>query len=139
MKKKLINFPKSKKIIRDWGYEELLVTSSKKYTLKKLFIKKGMKGGLQYHRLKDEAVYILEGKMIVRFEDKNGSITNKTLLPGDFVHFPNLSIHQEEALEDTFLIECSTPHSNDRVRVDSSEDQRSFGLPTTQSNQVKIL
>ena len=98
-----------------------------------------MKGGLQYHRLKDEAVYVLEGKMIVRFEDKDGSITNKILLPGDFVHFPNLSIHQEEALEDTYLIECSTPHSNDRVRVDSTEDQRNFGLPTTQSNQIKIL
>ena len=29
MKNKLINFPKSKKIVRDWGYEELLVVSSK--------------------------------------------------------------------------------------------------------------
>ena len=76
--------------------------------MKKLFIRKGMKGGLQYHMLKDEAVYIMQGKLLVRFEDTNGKIKNKILKSGDFVHFPNKSIHQEEAIED-YLIECSTP------------------------------
>lgn len=135
----LIKFPKSKKIERDWGHEELLVVSSKKYTMKKLFIRKGMKGGLQYHMLKDEAVYVMKGKLLVRFEDTNGKIKNKILKSGDFVHFPNKSIHQEEAIEDTYLIECSTPHANDRVRVDSSEDQEKFGLQTTKFEEVKIL
>lgn len=139
MKNKLINFPKSKKIVRDWGYEELLVVSSKKYTMKKLFIRKGMKGGLQYHMLKDEAVYVIEGKLLIRFKDINGKIKSKILKSGDFVHFPNEAIHQEEAIEDTYLIECSTPHANDRVRVDSSKDQEKFGLQTTKFEEVKIL
>ena len=51
---------------RDWGEEILLVLSSGNYTMKKLSIKAGKKGGLQYHRLKDEASYIISGNMILR-------------------------------------------------------------------------
>ena len=138
--KKSVKFPKSKIVERDWGYEKFLVISSSKFTMKKLFIKKGMKGGLQYHMLKDEAVFLLEGKMLIRFEnEKNGKLESKILNPGDFVHFPNTSIHQEEALEDTYLIECSTPHANDRVRVDNKSEQQKYGLQTTTFDEIKIL
>ena len=52
MKEKII-FPKKKNLgKRDWGKEELLVLIPKILTLKKLFIKKGSAGGLQYHRKK---------------------------------------------------------------------------------------
>ena len=37
---------------RDWGKEILLGMVSKKFSLKKLLIKAGNKGGLQYHRKK---------------------------------------------------------------------------------------
>jgi hypothetical protein len=34
------------------------------------------------------------------------------------VHFSPGVVHQEEAITDCVLIEASTPHSNDRVRVE---------------------
>ena len=46
---------------RSWGKETLLAVSSKKIMLKKLEIKAGSKGGLQYHRKRVEAGYIVSG------------------------------------------------------------------------------
>ena len=41
---------------RNWGKEDLLVLIPKKLTLKLLELKKGKKGGLQYHRKKMSVV-----------------------------------------------------------------------------------
>ena len=43
-------------------------------------------------------------------------------------------MHQEEALEDTIIIECSTPWLNDRVRVEEEfglEIDYEIGLPSS--------
>ena len=48
-------FPKSKSVgKRLWGKEILLALVSKKFSFKLLEIKKGNRGGLQYHRKKTE-------------------------------------------------------------------------------------
>ena len=52
---------------RPWGTEELLVLVPGKYMLKKLTVKAGNKGGLQYHRLKDECGTLISGEMIGSF------------------------------------------------------------------------
>ena len=43
---------------RDWGKEELLVLIPKTISLKRLKIKKGKRGGLQYHQKKKMSVVI---------------------------------------------------------------------------------
>ena len=66
-------FPEAESVgPRIWGEEILLVLSSGQYTMKKLIVKAGKKGGLQYHRKKDEASYIVSGEMILRYEDGGG-------------------------------------------------------------------
>jgi mannose-6-phosphate isomerase len=131
-------FPKSTSVgARDWGEEMLLVLSSGKYTMKKLSIKAGKKGGLQYHRIKDEASYIISGEMILRFDDGTGQLQEKKVGPGDWFHFPPGCIHQEEAITDVERIEVSTPHFNDRVRVESDYNlPDSGGLSTTLENEI---
>lgn len=119
---------------REWGTEKLLFISSGNYTVKELFIKKGFKGGLQMHRLKDESSYVVSGKLLVRFDDGNGILQEKIFLPGSSLRFKPGCVHQEEALEDTLLIECSTPHFNDRVRMEDFYKisiNGSTGLPST--------
>ena len=135
----IVKFPESTEVERDWGYEQTLVVASGKYAMKKLFLKKGKKGGLQFHMRKDEAIYVLHGKLIVRYEDEQGNLREKICGPGDYAHFPNGAVHQEEAIEDTLILECTTPHANDRVRVDSENEQKEFGLQTTREDEIKYL
>ena len=47
MDKSIVKFPMPETVgPRPWGEETLLVLSSKKFSLKKLFIRQGQKGGL---------------------------------------------------------------------------------------------
>ena len=131
-------FPQAESIgPREWGEEILLVLSPGKYTMKKLIIKAGKKGGLQYHRQKDEASYIVSGEMIIRYEVQ-GSLKEKMVGAGDWFHFPAGCVHQEEAITDVVRIEVSTPHFNDRVRVESEFGiTDATGLPTTAEDEIE--
>ena len=132
-------FPKTKKIgKRAWGEELLLSLVEDEFMVKKLKIKKGHKGGLQFHRLKNETALLLSGKLIIRFDNSNGKLEEKIIYPGEVVHFPPGSIHQEEALEECILIECSTIHFNDRVRCEKLYGlKEEKGLPTTNLEDIK--
>jgi uncharacterized RmlC-like cupin family protein len=124
---------------RDWGEETLLVLASGKYIMKRLCIKAGKRGGLQYHRKKDEASYVISGRMIIRYEDDKGKLIDKEVGPGDWFHFPNGCIHQEIAITDVVRIEVSTPHFNDRVRVEEMFDiLDQTGLQTTSESDIEI-
>ena len=112
-------FPKSKSVgKRLWGKEILLALVSKKYSFKLLEIKKGKKGGLQYHRKKDECGYVLSGKLLVKYSLGGKKLKQKILKKGDVFHFPKL-IHQKKPAN-CRIIEVSTPHFNDRVRVEKN-------------------
>jgi mannose-6-phosphate isomerase len=140
MKKKHINvrFPKKKFLgKRLWGKEIILSIIPKVLSLKLLVLKKNKKGGLQYHHKKNECGYVLSGKLLIRYDKGNGKLSKKILKTGDVFHFPPGAVHQEEAITECKIIEASTPHFNDRVRVEkfyklSSEK----GLPTTLRKNV---
>lgn len=122
---------------RDWGEEILLALVSKKYSLKKLKIKAGKKGGLQFHRQKDECGLLISGSLIIRYDNGNGKLVQKKLKAGDCFHFPPGSVHQEEAVTDCEIIEVSTPHFNDRVRVEKKYNlEYTEGLPTTEKDEI---
>jgi len=135
-----ILFPKEKDLgKRIWGRERLLAHIPKILTLKRLEIKKGQKGGLQYHRKKNECGYLLSGKLIIRYDKGNGKLVKKILKAGSIFHFPPGTIHQEEALSNCIIIEASTPHFNDRVRVEKNYGiLYNKGLQTTQKNEIKF-
>ena len=140
MKNKKVIFPKKIKIgKRNWGSEELIALISKKISLKLIKIKKGKKGGLQYHHKKEECGYILSGKLLIRFDDGFGKLKQKIIKKGDTFYFPKGSVHQEEAISDVQIIEASTPYFNDRVRVEEKYGLSSNrGLPSTKLQDVVL-
>ena len=139
-KRPTAQFPKSSLVgQRDWGEEILLVLSKGNFTMKKLLIKKGFSGGLQYHRKKDEAAYIISGILLVTYENEEGELVKKKLNAGEWLHFPKGSIHQETAVSDVELIEVSTPFFNDRVRVEEEfglNPNIFSGLPSTKEDEI---
>ena len=125
---------------RIWGEEVLLAVVSGKYSLKRLLVKAGCKGGLQYHRLKDEVAVVISGQMIIRTDNGSGKLVERIVGPGDVVHFAPGVVHQEEAITDCVLIEASTPHFNDRVRVEEIYGSSDIaGLPTTSIDDIVEL
>lgn len=122
---------------RPWGEEKILCVIPGVLSLKHLYIKKGAKGGLQYHQKKNECGVLISGKMLVRFLNESNQLVEKIISEGESFHFPTLSIHQEEALEDCIVIEASTPHFNDRVRVEELFGLgEAKGLPTTSLDEI---
>ena len=121
---------------RDWGSETLMHLAEGNWSMKKLFIKAGSKGGLQYHRIKNEASFVVKGQLVIRYVLK-GKLKERILSEGDSIHFPPNCIHQEEAITDCLLIEVSTPHKNDRVRVENLFDiNDNSGLPSTEIQAI---
>jgi len=140
-KKKFKNiFPKARSIgKRDWGKEDLLVLIPKLLSLKLLLIKKGKRGGLQYHHKKNECGYLIEGKLKVKYDDGTGTLKQKILSKGSSFHFPPGLVHQEIALTNCKILEASSPHFNDRVRVENKYGLKiQHGLPSTKRRDVKI-
>ena len=138
-KKKFKNiFPKARSIgKRDWGKEDLLVLIPKLLSLKLLLIKKGKRGGLQYHHKKNECGYIVSGKLKITFDLGNKKLKSKILTTGDCFNFPQGFVHQEEAITNCEIIEASTPHFNDRVRVEKKYGlEKSSGLRSTLKKDV---
>jgi mannose-6-phosphate isomerase len=124
---------------RPWGTEDLLALASEKFSVKRLFVKAGNKGGLQYHRKKDEVAVILTGTMKIRYDLGDGVLRERIVNSGDVVHFPPLLVHQEEAVTDCVIIEASTPHFNDRVRVEEVYGMgRPIGLPSTTEDEIEL-
>ena len=125
---------------RIWGEEVLLAVVSGKYSLKRLLVRGGCKGGLQYHRLKDEVSVVISGQMIIRTDNGSGKLVERIVGPGDVVHFAPGVVHQEEAITDCVLIEASTPHFNYRVRVEEIYGSSDIaGLPTTSIDDIVEL
>lgn len=111
---------------RPWGTEDLLALVPDKFSFKRLVLKAGKKGGLQFHRKKNEVAVIISGEMLIRFDLGDGLLRERIVGAGDVVHFPPGLVHQELAISDCVILEASTPHFNDRVRM---EEKYGFGAP----------
>ncbi len=102
---------------KPWGYE-LLFALTEKYAGKLIYVKQGHRLSLQYHRQKDETLYIYEGKALVEIEGKNGEIVEQEMKSGDSFRVPPMTKHRMKALEDTVFFEVSTPELEDIVRME---------------------
>jgi mannose-6-phosphate isomerase-like protein (cupin superfamily) len=115
-----------KTVEKPWG-REIWFADQAAYAGKILEVKKGCRLSLQYHERKTETLYLVSGKMVLTFralaadETPTAALVSaadqRTWLPGQTVHIPVRTIHRFEALEDSVLIESSTPDLTDIVRL----------------------
>ena len=111
---------------KPWG-REIWYADQSAYAGKVLEVKKGCRLSLQYHERKTETLDLLSGKVLLTFralaagESPSASLVSaadqRVWLPGQTVHIPVRTIHRFEALEDSVLIESSTPDLTDVVRL----------------------
>ena len=105
---------------KPWGHE-LLWALSDNYAGKILFVKAGESLSLQYHREKDESWYVQEGRARLELGEVGAAALSEEVVgPGAAFHYTPGTVHRVTALEDTVVLEVSTPHLDDVVRLEDS-------------------
>lgn len=90
-----------------------------RYVGKILHIRHGERLSLQYHRVKDESILVNKGLMDLEV-DEGGAMVIRRLAPGDAYHVVPGQRHRMIAVEDTEVIEVSTPELDDVVRLEDA-------------------
>lgn len=103
-------------IPKPWGYE-LIFAKTDRYVGKILHINRGESLSLQYHEMKEETLYVVEGELRLTIEH-DGDRREITLRKGEAFHIPPRLIHRMEAIADTDVAEVSTPELHDVVRLE---------------------
>ena len=102
---------------KPWGHE-LIWAETDRYVGKILHIKAGEALSLQYHRVKDETIMVLTGRLqLVSFADGEEPKSCE-LAPREPFHITTGLRHRMIAIEDTDVLEVSTPELDDVVRLD---------------------
>lgn len=106
-----------RQVDKPWGYE-IIWAHTDKYVGKILHIEPGHLLSLQYHKWKHESIYVLRGRMIFRYRNAAGVLVEREMIAGQAQQVPTGLVHQFEALERTDVLEASTPHLDDLVRLE---------------------
>jgi mannose-6-phosphate isomerase-like protein (cupin superfamily) len=101
---------------KPWGYE-LLWAHGDRYAAKILHIEAGYRLSFQYHRVKEETMLLVRGRLRLELEGTEGEITCHEALPGQVFHIPAGRSHRLTALETCDVLEVSTPELEDLVRL----------------------
>ncbi len=105
-----------KYIHKPWGHEKIWAETNK-YVGKILFVEAGKRLSLQYHEKKDETILVKAGKLLLEIGSNKNQLQQIVLLPGDAYHIKTNMVHRMSGIEDTEVIEVSTPELDDVVRI----------------------
>jgi mannose-6-phosphate isomerase len=108
----------SRRVEKPWGWE-LIWAVADDYVGKVLFVKAGESLSLQFHNEKDESWYVQGGRAKLELGDVGQSLLNtEVIAEGAGFRFRPGTVHRVTALEDTTILEVSTPHLDDVVRLE---------------------
>jgi mannose-6-phosphate isomerase len=105
-----------RRVPKPWGYE-LIFAKTARYVGKILHVNKGESLSLQYHEMKDETLFVVNGELRLTIEH-DGDRRELPLRAGEAFHVPPGLIHRMEAVRDTDVAEVSTPELDDVVRLE---------------------
>jgi mannose-6-phosphate isomerase len=103
-------------VTKPWGHE-LIWAKTSRYVGKILHVRAGEALSLQYHRVKDETIMVLLGRLRFEFFAEGEEPRSQELGPGEPFHVTPGLRHRMVAIEDTEVLEVSTPELDDVVRL----------------------
>lgn len=106
-------------ILKPWGQEEIFAETPY-YVGKILTVHAGHALSLQFHEQKVETMRVLsgEGQFHLGAADPRDSLRVVQAGAGDIFHIPPRTIHRIVAKTEMVILEVSTPHLNDVVRLE---------------------
>ena len=106
-----------KRVEKPWGYE-LLYATTELYCGKVIFIRSGEQLSLQFHKTKDETIFVQSGRMELEIGEPGKPVDTEVVGPGRAFRLRPGTVHRMRALEDTTILEVSTPELDDVVRLE---------------------
>jgi mannose-6-phosphate isomerase len=105
-----------RRVEKPWGYE-IWWAVTERYVGKILHVNRGQRLSLQYHEQKEESCYVLSGSLLLVQGESEDALAERRVTVGDVWHNAPGVIHTIEALEDSDVLEASTPFLDDVVRL----------------------
>ena len=107
-----------RKVGKPWG-SELIWAETEQYVGKILFVRAGESLSLQFHRVKDESWLVQEGRAKLELGSAGDPVLSQEVIgPGACFRFRPGTVHRVTAIEDTTIVEVSTPELDDVVRLE---------------------
>ena len=107
-----------RRVEKPWGWE-LIWAHTDQYVGKLLFVRKGHSLSLQFHNEKDESWYVQEGRAEVEMGAPGDAVReSEVVAPGAAFRIRPGTVHRVRALQDTLILEVSTTHLDDIVRLE---------------------
>lgn len=125
-KRFVVNAEQRTYVEKKWGYEDWIWNG--RYCGKKLFVEKGKECSFHYHKIKDEVMYVEQGKILLTYgwDEDVKSASQLTLTPDMAFHIPPGMWHKFYGMEESMVFEFSTHHSDKDVvragQLDEADD-----------------
>ncbi|HSJ95098.1 MAG TPA: cupin domain-containing protein [Gaiellaceae bacterium] len=107
------------RVEKPWGHE-IVFARSETYCGKVIFVRAGEQLSLQFHRVKDETIYVHSGRIELEIGDPGGPLDTEVVGPGRSFRLRPGVVHRWKALEDSVVLEASTPDLDDVVRLEDN-------------------
>lgn len=111
---------------KPWGHENIWALTDK-YAGKVLHINEGSRLSLQYHKVKEESIMVLEGTLELVLEENSRKHKESIIMnAGDTFHITPLTIHRFCASQgtDVKILEVSTTELDDVVRIEDDHGRQ---------------
>ena len=106
------------KIEKPWGYE-LLWAITDRYVGKIIHVNADHALSLQYHERKDETILVWAGRVVLEVKE-DGQLVQREMVSGESIHLAPGTVHRITAIEESDLVEVSTPELDDVVRLEDN-------------------
>ena len=118
-----------RRVEKPWGWE-LIWADAEAYVGKILFVRAGESLSLQFHREKDESWYVESGRAKLELgETGNAVLKTEVVSAGACFRYRPGTVHRVTAIEDTTIIEVSTPQLDDVVRLEDKYGREGTSTP----------
>ena len=118
-----------RRVDKPWGWE-LIWAVADAYVGKVLFIRAGHSLSLQFHREKDESWYVESGKATLELGAVGDAVLNSEIVgQGACFRYRPGTVHRVTAIEDTTILEVSTPQLDDVVRLEDAYGREGTSEP----------
>ncbi len=117
-----------RRVEKPWGWE-LVWAETDAYVGKLLFVRAGQALSLQYHEVKDEAWLVQQGRATLELGKVGDPLESFEIGEGDSFRYRPGTVHRVTAIENLLVVEVSTPHLDDVVRLDDRYGREGTSAP----------